>query len=74
MLRCRSSACSQRPSSEARDGAFPVLPVDYPVGTPVLATVLAVIPSSGLITLSMKTSRLPHREDLFPPFKVGPDR
>lgn len=56
--------------SESRDGASPpVLPVEFPVGTPVLATVLSVTPVVGHIALSMRTSKLPRREALFPPYK-----
>jgi hypothetical protein len=55
--------------NEARDSSHPVLPVEFPVGTPVLATVLSVTPVIGHIVLSMKTSRLPSKDALFPPYK-----
>ena len=55
--------------TEAQDGASPVLPVEFPMGTPVLAIVLSVTPVIGHIALSMKSSKLPRREALFPPYK-----
>jgi len=61
-----AGSCS---NTEARDGSNPVLATEFPVGTPVLATVLSVIPVIGHIILSMKSSKLPRREALFPPYR-----
>ena len=57
---------------EARDKPNrAVLPDEYPPGTPVLAIVLAVVPSAQQIHLSMRTSRLPRGNALFPPYQRG---
>lgn len=57
---------------EARDKPnHAVLPDEYPPGTPVFAVVLAVVPSAQQIHLSMRTSRLPRGDALFPPYQCG---